>query len=188
MRAGFADPVLGAQAAFRAVLDAMARPGRVHRLPAPDAPPGLAPAAAALLLTLADADTPLWTDAGAEALGWIAFHCGAPLVATPGAAAFLLATGAMPPLAALAAGSDDAPQEGATLIQQVAGLAPGEGWALTGPGIAREHRLRVEGLPPDFLAQWAANAARFPRGVDLLLCAGDRVAAFPRTVTIREAA
>jgi alpha-D-ribose 1-methylphosphonate 5-triphosphate synthase subunit PhnH len=187
MRPGFADPVLDAQAAFRAVMEAMARPGTVRRLAAaPDAPPPLAPAAAAVLLALADADTPLWTDAPEEARGWIAFHTGAPLLAAPEEAAFLLATGAMPPLARLRAGSDEAPQEGATLIAQVEALRPGAGWRLSGPGIAQAHRLAVAGLPADFPAQWAANAARFPRGVDLVLAAGDALAAFPRTLRIAE--
>lgn len=187
MRPGFADPVLDAQAAFRAVMEAMARPGRVLRLAAPPAPPPpLAPAAAAALLALADAETPLWTDAPEEARGWIAFHSGAPLLAAPGEAEFLLATAAMPPLGLLRAGSDEAPQEGATLILQVEALQPGAGWRLSGPGIAEEHRLAVCGLPADFPAQWAANAARFPRGVDLVLAAGDALAAFPRTLRIEE--
>jgi alpha-D-ribose 1-methylphosphonate 5-triphosphate synthase subunit PhnH len=188
MRPGFADSVLDAQAAFRALLQAMARPGQVQRLRAlPDSPPPLAPAAAAALLALVDAETPVWTDAPAEARAWIAFHTGAMRVEQPGRAEFLLATGPMPPLAALRAGSEEMPQEGATLIAQVGGLEAGTGWRLTGPGIAQAHRLAVTGLPADFPAQWAANAARFPRGVDVILAAGDALAAFPRTLRIEEA-
>ncbi|RAI60537.1 phosphonate C-P lyase system protein PhnH [Roseicella frigidaeris] len=182
LAAGFAEPVLDAQACFRAALEAMARPGRVQRVAAPpEAPPPLGGAAAALLLTLADADTPVWLDAGPEAEAWARFHAGCPIAAAPGEAAFLLAAGPMPPLASLAAGSEEEPHRSATLILQVAALAEGEGWRLSGPGIEREHRLRVEGLPPGFAADWAANQARFPQGVDLFLCAGDRLAALPRT-------
>jgi alpha-D-ribose 1-methylphosphonate 5-triphosphate synthase subunit PhnH len=47
--------------------------------------------------------------------------------------------------------------------------------------------MHVEGLAPGFVAEWAANHARFPRGIDLILCAGDRLAAFPRTLMIQEA-
>lgn len=188
MRPAFADPVLGAQSSFRSLMEAMARPGRVQRLAAlPDAPAPLAPAAAAALLALADAETPVWTDAPEGARGWIRFHTGAPLVDLPMEAEFLLATGPMPPLATLRAGSDEMPQEGATLITQVAALQPGAGWRLTGPGIAQAHRLAVAGLPADFLAQWQANARRFPRGVDLVLAAGEALAAFPRTLCIEEA-
>jgi len=187
MRAGFADPVLDAQACFRAVMEAMARPGRVLSAAAPEPPEGLGPAMAALALTLCDADTPLWTDAGEAACAWLAFHTGAPRVEDPGAAAFVLATRAVPPLAALAAGSDEAPQEGATLLAEVAGLTSGAGWRLSGPGIAGAHRLAVAGLPADFPAQWAANAARFPRGVDVILCAGTALAALPRSLSLAEA-
>lgn len=187
MRAGFADPVLGAQAAFRAVMEAMARPGRPQRLASPpDPPPPLAPAAAAALLALADAETPVWTDAPPEARAWIAFHTGATLVERPGEAEFLLATGPIPPLTALHAGSDEAPQNGATLIAQVAALKPGPAWRLSGPGIESVHHLSVTGLPADFVDQWRASTRRFPRGVDLVLAAGDALAALPRTVRIEE--
>ncbi|MBY0335483.1 MAG: phosphonate C-P lyase system protein PhnH [Acetobacteraceae bacterium] len=187
MRAAFADPVLDAQGAFRALLHAMSHPGRVVALDAaPDAPAPLMPAAAAALLTLADAETPVWTDAAGEALDWLRFHTGAPFVADPRDAAFLLATGAPPALDALDAGTDEAPQEGATLIAQLPALAEGRGWRLTGPGVEHEHRLAAEGLPPGFAAQWAANAARFPRGVDVILCAGPRLAALPRTTRLAE--
>jgi alpha-D-ribose 1-methylphosphonate 5-triphosphate synthase subunit PhnH len=183
----FADPVLDAQAAFRAVLEAMSRPGRVLQAGAALRPPApLMPAAAAVLLALADADTPLWSDAGAEAEAWLRFHCGAPLVAAPGAADFVLAAGAPPALSALRPGTEEKPQQGATLVLQVTALEPGRGWRLTGPGIAQEHHLAVQGAPDGFLAAWAANRARFPRGVDVVLCAGDRLAALPRTVAIEE--
>ncbi len=183
----FADPMLGAQAAFRAVLEAMSRPGRVLQAGAGLRPPApLMPAAAAVLLALADADTPLWSDAGTQAEAWLRFHCGAPLVTTPGEADFVLAAGAPPALSALRPGTEEKPQQGVTLVLQVAALEPGRGWRLTGPGIAQEHRLAVQGAPAGFVAAWAANRARFPRGVDVVLCAGDRLAALPRTVAIEE--
>jgi len=57
---GFADPVLDAQACFRAILEAMSRPGRIQRIAAHITPPApLCTAAGAALLSLADADTPL---------------------------------------------------------------------------------------------------------------------------------
>lgn len=188
MKPAFTDPVLDAQAGFRALMEAMARPGRVQQvIPPPELPAGLEAAAAATILTLADAETPLWTDAGEEARAWITFHTGAPLVAEPASAMLLLNTGAtMPALATLHAGEDETPQDGATLIRQVTGLAEGSGWHLTGPGIEREHHLAVMGVPGDFPAQWRANAARFPRGVDVVLCAGAHLAALPRSVALRE--
>jgi alpha-D-ribose 1-methylphosphonate 5-triphosphate synthase subunit PhnH len=180
---GFADPVLDAQAAFRAVLEAMSRPGRVQAiLPPPELPSGLSPAAAAMLLTLVDAATPLRLAAGAEAEAWVRFHCGCPLLRD--GAAFVLDPAAS--LLDLDAGTDEEPERGATLILDVAALEEGAGWRLTGPGIQHEHRLRVIGAPPGFVADWARNRARFPRGVDAILCAGTRIAALPRSVRIEE--
>ena len=185
LTAGFADPVLDAQATFRAVLEAMSRPGRIQRAGSGLRPPApLNQAAAAVLLALADADTTLWLDAGAGAEAWLRFHCGAAILADPAAAAFVLAAGAPPALAALAQGSEEEPQLGATLVLQVDDLEEGQGWRLSGPGIETEHRLRVTGAPEGFLAAWEANRAGFPCGVDVVLCAGDRLAALPRTVTI----
>jgi len=184
---GFADPVLDAQAAFRAVLEAMSRPGRVRNAGAGLSPPApLMPAAAAVLLALADSGTPLFHDAGEAAASWLRFHAGAPEVAGPAQATFVLATGMPPAIAALGAGTEEEPERGATLLVQVAGLEEGAGWRLSGPGIEREQRLLVQGLPTGFVAQWATNRALFPRGVDLILCAGERIVALPRTVSIAE--
>lgn len=181
---GFADPVGDSQACFRAVLDAMARPGSIHAAAAPaDPPPPLNRAAAAMMLTLVDIDTPLWLDpAAAAAAPWIGFHCGAP-AAGRSEAGFALALSPVP-LAELAAGSDDAPQDGATLVLQVSSLESGPRFRLSGPGLAGPATLSVTGLPPGFVAEWAANHALFPRGVDLVLCCGDRLVALPRTLVI----
>ena len=40
---------------------------------------------------------------------------------------------------------------------------------------------------PTFLDAWAANGARFPRGVDLVLTAGSSLMALPRTTRIATA-
>lgn len=181
---GFADPVLDAQAGFRAVLQAMSRPGQVQRVPLlPELPPGLSAAAAAVLLTLVDAETRIRLAAGPEAEAWVRFHCGAPLVAA-GAAQFVLDPAAG--LLALDPGTEEEPERGATLILDVTALEEGAGWRLTGPGIRESHRLKVTGAPAGFLADWATNRARTPCGVDVILCAGDAIAALPRSVAIEE--
>lgn len=184
---GFTDPVLQSQACFRAVLDAMARPGTVHTAATPSPPPPLHPATAAVLLTLIDLDTPLWLDPpAAAAADWIAFHCGAPLVPRQHAA-FAVAIPGTSDLAGLPAGSDEAPEQGATLIMQVDALGTGRPFQLSGPGLAAPTVLRVDGLPPGFVPAWRANHARYPRGIDLILCSGRHLAAFPRTLTMAEA-
>jgi alpha-D-ribose 1-methylphosphonate 5-triphosphate synthase subunit PhnH len=182
---GFADPVGEAQATFRAVLDAMARPGRPHtvgeRLTAP-AP--LDQATAAVLLTLVDNETPLWLDAAAaSARDWLAFHCGAAIIEAPDKAAFAVAL-SMPDLAGLPIGTHEAPEASATLILQIATLGTGARYRLSGPGLREPALLAARGLPTDFAAAWQRNHTQYPCGVDIILCAGATLAALPRSVSI----
>ena len=185
---GFADPVVDAQACFRAVLAAMSRPGSRQRIAAAlTAPAPLGTAAAAVLLTLVDGDTSLHLQpAFAEAADWVRFHCGSEPIATVADAGFVLAD-TLPDLTTLAQGSDEAPQDSATIILQVASLTEGAHYTLRGPGLQSTATLSVSGLPADFAARWAANHALFPRGVDLILCAGDSLLALPRSLSIGNA-
>lgn len=190
MLQGFADPVLDSQRAFRAVLDAMDHPGRVVEVPgAGMAPDPLHPAAAAVCLTLADFETPVWLDARAstlEALAYLRFHCGCRLVDAPAHGSFALISdpGSMPPLSAFDLGSDEFPERSTTLLVQVEGLTAGRGRRLTGPGIRVEARLEARGLPDAVWQGLRHNHGLFPRGVDVLLTAGRRLAALPRTTAV----
>jgi alpha-D-ribose 1-methylphosphonate 5-triphosphate synthase subunit PhnH len=182
---GFADPVTDAQACFRALLDAMARPGVVHAVRGVSAPAPLCNAAAGVLLTLIDHETPLWLDpSAAAARAWIAFHTGAPIEPVE-RAAFAMAL-SLPDLAELPNGSDEMPETSTTVILQIASLTEGRHFVLEGPGLRAPTDLRADGLPADFAAIWEGNHGLFPRGIDLILCAGDTLAALPRSVTVRE--
>jgi alpha-D-ribose 1-methylphosphonate 5-triphosphate synthase subunit PhnH len=188
--AGFADPVLNSQRVFRAVLDAISHPGRVLTLSVPETPPApLGRASAGVCLAILDFETPLWLDraaATAPTRDYLRFHCGVPLVELPVDARFALIADAtaMPALSAFDAGTDERPDQSATLIVQVTGLASGRGRRLSGPGIDGQARLEVNGAPPGFWDALRVNAAHFPRGVDLFLCAGDRLASLPRTTRV----
>lgn len=183
---GFADPVLDSQQSFRAVLDAMASPGK--RVPlAPDlTPPApLRPATAAVVLTLADYDTPVWLDKAARpAADWLRFHTGCPVVDDPAAASFAIAAADWPSLDRLPAGTDAFPDRSATLIAQVERLAA-SGLTLAGPGIDGTRAFGFAPMPDGFLAAWRDNTRLFPRGVDLILTDGEAVAALPRTVAVK---
>jgi alpha-D-ribose 1-methylphosphonate 5-triphosphate synthase subunit PhnH len=183
---GFADPVLDAQLCFRAVLDAMARPGRIRTVQGVSAPPPLCDAAAAVLLTLADHETPLWLDPdSAHARAWIAFHTGAPL-APARQAMFALAL-SLPNPAEFHAGTDEMPETAATIILQVTSLTTGHRFLLEGPGLRDHAVLQVDGLPPDFCPIWQRNHALFPRGIDLILCSSNKLTALPRSVSVKDA-
>jgi alpha-D-ribose 1-methylphosphonate 5-triphosphate synthase subunit PhnH len=201
---GFADATHGAQQTFRALLDAMARPGSVHELP-PVAAAGIVPpptgqadrplsvGTAAVLLTLLDAECSVrlaGSLASPPALAYLRFHTGV-RPALPGeAAAFCVTRGADADAALwqrLELGSDEAPQRGATLIVEVDALG-GAGAAtrlrLAGPGIATTQGLAVGGLSPAFWAWRSALAPLLPRGIELILVCGARIAAIPRTTRI----
>lgn len=194
----FAEPVHDAQAVFRVLLEAMSRPGRVQALPAAclstmGRPQDLAPALAAALLTLLDADTKLWLGESLDSpalRAWIRFHCGASLVAQPELADFALlgAQEARPALLQrLNAGSDVAPQDSATVLMLVDAMAPAQGnqrWR--GPGIEREHELTILGPQPEFWAWRRAQQASFPCGLDFVFAAGDRLLGLPRSTLIAE--
>jgi len=187
---GFDDPVDRAQCVYRALLNAMARPGAIVSLDTGLRPVGvLGSASLGAAIALLDGDTPLWLDTNADCPAVrdnLRFHCGCPVVADPGDAAFALVArpAEMPPLSAFPPGDDAWPDRSATLILQVEGFDDGDRLALTGPGIEDRASLAVVGLARDFAAQWAANGALYPAGVDLILTAGGRAAALPRSTRL----
>jgi alpha-D-ribose 1-methylphosphonate 5-triphosphate synthase subunit PhnH len=188
--AGFDTPVLSAQKTFRAVLNALARPGSIHPLAEVSAPVPLSPAAAAVALTLCDQDTPLWLDAGLRSANtvadWLRFHCASPIVEDPGAASFAIVSKPfeLVPLDHFNPGLPDYPDRSTTLVLQVESLRSGTELVLEGPGIHGRRSLRASPWPRTIGAQLAANRALFPRGVDLVLLAGCEVAALPRSVRV----
>ncbi|MEQ8398510.1 phosphonate C-P lyase system protein PhnH [Thalassobaculum sp.] len=191
LRPGFADPVIDAQHVFRLALDSMARPGRIAAIPEGLNPPApLSVGAAAICLALADHDTPIWLAPEIRtpaAIAFLKFHCGCPVVDTPANAAFAVADGAtVPALDQFAIGDDAWPETSTTVIVQVDDLAAGSGLVLSGPGIETTHTLNAHGLRPDLWTEWRANQGLFPCGVDLILVAGNRIAALPRTTSVSE--
>lgn len=188
---GFRNPVFDAQAAFRRIMRAFAEPGTTVDLGGLVEPPAaLSPAAAALVAALADADAPVLLDAPdtGEAAAWIAFQTGAAIAAEPARAVFVvLASGSDPESwSRFPVGTDAYPDRSATLLLPVEVLEGGAPLSLTGPGIETTRTVAPLGLPDDFLAARAANAALYPRGHDLVLVAGERLIALPRTTRIQE--
>ncbi len=192
LRAGFTAPVYDAQACFRSVLEALARPGQIQRLDAlPTPPAGLGAAQSALLLALADHDTPVWLASAlrdGEAGDYLRFHCGCPLVATTADAQFVVssALAELPALDELRVGEPNFPDRSATLIVEVAELAAGGPLHLRGPGIADQTGLFVAGWTDTATTLVQTNRRRFPLGIDIVLTCGDRVAGLPRTVHLTE--
>src|SRR5262245_8621903 len=187
-----AESVLAAQAAFRAIMDATARPGSPQPIaPATAAPAPLSGEAAAIALALLDQDTPVWLDerlaAAPEVVSWLRFRTSAPVVQEPGVSAFALIGDPVRLLARdrFNPGSAEYPDRSTTLLLQVASFQQGEAMALTGPGIRDVRTFRAAPLPHDMSGRLAINRTLFPRGVDLLLAAPKQIAALPRSVRLK---
>lgn len=197
LQPGFADPVHDAQGVFRAVLDALARPGVLRSVGSRLAPSKEASIAArATLLALADATTSVWLQFPLpEVASALRFHTGAPLLSgetdLPTAQFALLTDPARcPALERFAFGTGESPEHSATLIVDVPALAAGHTGTgglhlrLRGPGIAAHADVTVGGLDTAFWQARAALAPRFPAGLDLLIASGDTVLGLPRTTHV----
>lgn len=160
-------------ATFEALMWSMARPGDVRELPEP----GLAPIIEALI----DRECVVYADS-------------APLtrqVADTGAVLGDLATadhlfldrldGASEALAAIRCGSALYPDDGATLVAQVA-HGSGQRLRFTGPGIDGARDVTIA-LPAEFWAM-RERLCTYPEGFDLLLVDGRAVIGIPRSTKI----
>ncbi|WP_181699989.1 phosphonate C-P lyase system protein PhnH [Chthonobacter albigriseus] len=188
---GFRQPVFDAQTTFRAIMDALARPGRrVICRPLATAPAPMSPLMAAVALTLVDPETPVWLDgalaASADVRGWFAFQTGAPMVDQPADAAFAFVVdpARMPPLSAFAQGTPEYPDRSTTLVVSAESVED-TGAVFTGPGIETSVLFDTRPAIPAFAEQWQANRALFPRGVDLLFVAADAIVGLPRSSRLR---
>jgi alpha-D-ribose 1-methylphosphonate 5-triphosphate synthase subunit PhnH len=188
---GFAHPVFDAQRSFRAVMNALANPGQIETLSVElDAPARLAPALAAAALTLIDQDTPVFLDRGfageREIAASLSFLTGCRFADDPTDAAFALIgnPAEAPDLAVFAQGTLEYPDRSTTLLIQVETLESDGPFTLSGPGILGARRLGAAPLPRGFAEQLGANRARFPQGVDLLFCCGNRIVGLPRSTRI----
>jgi alpha-D-ribose 1-methylphosphonate 5-triphosphate synthase subunit PhnH len=182
------------QLAFRAVLDALARPGLPARLPVPEARGVPLPPVVLPLLALADLGTGVCL-LGADDVperdwaGALSTATSAPRVPLEGARL----VGAAGPISGeeirrLRRGTALAPEDGALLALAVAALAGGpRRWWLSGPGVPGRRAISPLGVPDEFLAARADAVAGYPAGIDVLLVAPDGgLLGLPRTTTINE--
>lgn len=181
MRSLGIDPITDTQATFRALVEAMSRPGTIHPVPT-------SPADHAVISTLVDHEVSCHTDdvRTREALA----DAGRLTTAEIGSAAIVHSVGPLSvPHTQLAQGTDIEPSMGATVIYRIDALAhdpPDGGVSLTlrGPGVDGARQLGVMGLPVSEFSAIAGVQAGYPRGIDVVLCAPGAVAALPRSVTM----
>jgi alpha-D-ribose 1-methylphosphonate 5-triphosphate synthase subunit PhnH len=188
-------PTAVSRQVFRAVLDALARPGQPARLPVHSGGAAAArpPAALLPLLALADLGTGIHVldhqDAPASWVDALATATSAPAVGLERARL----VGALRPITpaevgALHRGTALAPEEAALLTVAVTDLAGGPArWVLSGPGVPGRRAISPSGVPAGFLAARASAVHRYPTGIDVLLVAPDgRLLGLPRSTSIEE--
>ncbi|CAN5166627.1 phosphonate C-P lyase system protein PhnH [soil metagenome] len=188
LHAGFLDAPRDSARAFRPVLEALSRPGRVISSDANlDAP--ILSSAAALCLTLCDYDTPLWIASSLRSstlVDYLKFHTGAPLTHDIGSAAFLLCdmTAAMEALEGASIGTAEYPDRSATLIIITDSMEGGAAAELSGPGIETVQLFAPHGADLAFWHWMQRNHQRFPLGIDVIFASTNTVAAIPRSTRI----
>lgn len=173
------------QQVFRTLLTAMSAPGEIATIPAHSAPAPLSPACAAICQTLMDAGSPVALVGMCAAVSpWLATHCHAPMVSMD-AAHFVLGTekhwdweSTPVPM-----GSEEEPEQGATLILELDSLDAAKPLQLTGPGIVSTRSIAPD-LGAGFLPFWQKQQSLYPRGVDLILCCREQCLCLPRSVSI----
>ena len=188
---GFENPPSHAALSFRAILNAMSRPGMVLSTPVmlPQVD-GFNPVSGMIALTLCDHETVVWLDPGFDtAVGdYIAFHCGCLVTSDIHEAdfAFFKACPDTRQLKALKSGTPDYPDRSATAVIQVEGFNNPANVRLAGPGIKGSTWFGANGFEPDFWGWWRQNNVSFPLGTDVIFSSGDAVAALPRTTRVLE--
>ncbi|MDN0125180.1 phosphonate C-P lyase system protein PhnH [Yersinia aleksiciae] len=184
----FDQPVDDARHSFRRILKALSEPGVLVTLPLVTGWQPLNPATTALLLTLADQETPLYLAAALssdEVQQNLRFHTGTPLAASSAASSFALFSDAVTAeqLAACPAGDELSPEHSTTVVIQTDSLHHGIALRLRGPGI--EHHRRVAPQLPAAVLDYLLNRpVAFPAGIDFLLTCGEKLMAIPRTTHV----
>lgn len=183
---GFQEAVHDAQITFRALLEALAHPGRPYTIPVTMTPPkGMTPACAAACLTLLDLETQVWLQPGLEIEPWLRFHTGCSFTAHPQQADFAViwqVTESLE-LETFNLGSAEYPESSTTLLLQVE-MANGEPVVLQGPGVLGERMIAPQ-LPAQFWQQWLMNHRLYPLGVDVFLLGQTDVIGLPRTIKVQ---
>lgn len=164
---------------FRALLDAMSRPGLITTIESSDQHPAYLGVLAALLdgeVSLAD------TTGSLSQQDWTLLQTQQAAVSS---ADYILSCGKQPLAEQPKLGTLPSPELSATLVIRVESLGEGELFLhLSGPGIRFESKVRIGGLNTRWLAQRETWRSAFPLGVDIILVDDNQALALPRTTNV----
>ena len=182
LEGGFTDAPVEAAQSFRKIMNVMAKPGTIEELSIAVPPAPLSTAAGSLLLTLCDAQTPIYLVGKYDNPAikqWITFHCNSPFSDAENCMFALGAWEDLQPLHDFPIGTPEYPDRSTTLIVEMEDLTAG-GAELSGPGIKDTHQLSL----PEVTA-FQKNAMLFPLGLDFYFTSGEKIAALPRTTKVK---
>lgn len=188
---GFTDLTHQSQQSFKAIMDAMAQPGKIYDAPHKvDNAGALNPVAAMTALTLCDAETLIYLDEAlntTETRQFLAFHTGAATTSDPQKAqfAFLSSADALEGDHNFNMGNHEYPDQSTTVIIAVNDLANQAGATLSGPGIETSRTIASSSLNQQFWQQAEANNAEYPLGIDHIFVTETQLAALPRSTKIK---
>ncbi len=177
--------------AFRAILDAMARPGQPRLLPC--LVEELTPAHAtslSILLSLGDHLTSIYLDSEfklPEIEKLIRFHTGSRLTDDCASADFaLLSAGtAGEHLDQWKLGTLEYPDQSTTLIFQTASFTTGLPVEFAGPGLKAPMVAHIADMSSAFWVARAKANAGFPLGLDMIFASPDQILGCPRSSTVK---
>ncbi|WP_319784420.1 phosphonate C-P lyase system protein PhnH [Oceanisphaera sp. IT1-181] len=189
----FADTVHDSQLCFRRLLTAMSEPGTRVDLDRADGFGAMSAGCVQALLTLADSSTQLWLSAALQqdeaVRDNIRFHVASPLTLDAAAADFAVLAladqaecGAL--LRTLAQGSEEYPDQGATLFIETDSLVQGVEVCLSGPGIQGTRRVFLGRVPEALVRFLSERDTTSPQGIDLMLVCDRKLIAIARTTRV----
>jgi alpha-D-ribose 1-methylphosphonate 5-triphosphate synthase subunit PhnH len=187
---GFVEVGQASQDIFRGILEASSQPGRIVVLrDYLSHTPYSNYAALQILMAILDSETTLFAGTSFQERGftdYLRFHTASrPMDAKEDAMFVWLGADESVDLKHLLLGTNEYPEQGATLIIDVPYLKVGMGEiTLTGPGIQHPILMDRQGLPLSFWEQRRELQNYFPRGIDLFLCSGNQVLGIPRSTKV----
>ena len=181
---GFSDPVHDSQRTFRALLDALARPGIIQSTPSLTAPSELTSSCASACLTLLDLETSVWLQPclPESVRSWLLFHTGCRFTTDPNTADFAIIVDveSAPDLDQFGYGTPEYPEASTSLLMQIPSMEGGPEVTLKGPGILEEIAIAPP-LAAEFWQQWQEMTPEYPLGLDIWFFADEQILGLPRT-------
>lgn len=176
------------QRAFRALLDAMSRPGTIHTLPAARPADGVWGSALVIMQCLLDHEVTFAVEADDRSVHEQILRRTGARSAALAAAGYVLsdAAHAVDVIEMVSEGYFEEPERSATVVVRVDAVGSGPLRAvLSGPGIQTVQPLEIEGLDAAALRALVERNAVYPTGIDTILVDPQgRVACLPRSTRI----